>query len=168
MLIALFVGDHNADIWPVRLGWWLTRVAQKGRFGDVTHCEAILAGDASAATIASSSVRDGGVRIKHRVQMNPEHWRIVDVPQWSAASAAQWFAQHMSQPYDWRGAWAIFLPGHHKSDSWFCNEAVGASVGLLEPHTFSPAVFAAACLSFGREVTAEFFRTKSIEGNPSK
>lgn len=104
MLVALFVGDHKADTWLVRLGWWLTRRAQKGAFKCVTHCEAILAGDASAATIASSSVRDGGVRIKHRVQMNPAHWRIVDVPQWSAASAAQWFAQHMSQPYDWRVA----------------------------------------------------------------
>lgn len=55
MLVALFVGDHKADTLAVRLGWWLTRRAQKGAFKCVTHCEAILAGDASAATIASSS-----------------------------------------------------------------------------------------------------------------
>ena len=159
MLVGLYVGDHHADGLAVRAGWWLTRRLQKGDYARVTHCEAILArrGDGTAV-IASSSLRDGGVRIKHGVPLNPAAWLIVDVPAWSAASAAQWFAAHAGEPYDWRGALATLLPGHHRSGAWFCNEAVGAAAGVQTPEQFTPALFAALCLTFGDDVTAEFFK----------
>lgn len=158
MLVALYIGDHASDSLAVRAGWAATRLVQKGRFGRVTHCEAILYHyGGGIADIASSSVRDGGVRIKVGQQLDPAHWQIVDVAQWQSDAAQDWFFEHAGAPYDWRGAWATVMPGHHRSGEYFCNEAVGASVDLQEPHTFTPAQFAAVCFTLGREVTAEFF-----------
>jgi hypothetical protein len=153
MKVALYVGDHAGDSLWTRMGAWLTRYAQKGdEFGRVTHCEAVLAehGDGTA-DIASSSVRDGGVRIMRRVLLQPGNWLIVEVPTWSAERAREWFIAHAGQPYDWRGAWATVMPGHHRSGQWFCNEAVGAAVGLRTPQVFTPSQFAAICFSFSKE-----------------
>lgn len=159
MLIAHYIGNHANDALSVRLGWWATRLVQKGRFGIVTHCEAILhQWDAGVADIASSSVRDGGVRIKEHVRLDADKWLIADVPGWNVLQAEEWFVAHEGAAYDWRGAWAAVMPGHHESGEFFCNEAVGASVGLAEPHTFTPSQFAAVCFTFGRDVTSDFFR----------
>lgn len=157
MLVALYIGDHAGDVLYVRLGWALTRLAQKGAFARVTHCEAILGVHADGtADIASSSLRDGGVRIKQGVRLDPAHWLIADVPQWDDVRSATWFFDQDGAPYDWRGALATVLPGH-ASEGYFCNEAVAASAGLQTPQCFTPAQFAAICLSFGRDVTAQFF-----------
>lgn len=49
--------------------------------------------------------------------------------------------------YDTRGALAtVFLSGQD-ADRWFCNEIVGASVGLVSPDIFGPAQFMALALS---------------------
>lgn len=159
MLIAHYVGSHAKDALPVRAGWAATRLVQKGKFGRVTHCEAILhAHGRAVADIASASLRDGGcVRIKERVALQPGNWLIADVPQWDDETSEIWFMRHEGLLYDLWGAWATVMPGHHRSDEFFCNEAVGASVGLLEPHTFTPAQFAAICFTLGRDVTAQFF-----------
>jgi hypothetical protein len=149
--VALYIGAHKGAPWNVRLACWLIRFVQKGALGNVTHVEAILAEHADGSVdIASSVALEGGVRIK-RCVLDPAQWRVVDVPEWDAAKARAWFEQHAGEPYDWRGAFATLLPGHD-SRGWFCNEAVGASVGLVEPHTFTPSTFAAVCLTFGREV----------------
>ncbi len=158
MLAALYVGDHAQDALNVRVGAGLTRLVQKGPYGRVTHAEAILAGaDFRRVDIGSSSVRDGGVRTKRNVALTPGNWMVVDVPRWDADRSRLWFAAHDGEPYDWRGAWATVLPGHHQAGAWFCNEAVGASVGLLTPECFTPAQFAAICLTLGVDVTARFF-----------
>lgn len=150
MKVALYIGDHSADTLTVRLGWWATRQVQKGEFAQVTHVEAILAEyDDGSVTIASASIRDGGVRAK-RCHLEPEHWTIIDVPQWDADKAALWFAAHNGEPYDKRGAFASCMPfAWNKNKEWFCNEAVGASVGLSSPEIFGPAQFAVICHTLG-------------------
>lgn len=153
MKIALYVGKHTGLPWNVRVSGWLIRLAQKGALDNVSHVEAILTEYPDGTVdIGSSVAMDGGVRVK-RTTLNPAEWRIVDVPEWDAVLARKWFEQHAGEPYDWRGAIASMLPGHRKSGRWFCNEAVGASVGVIEPHTFTPCTFAALCLTFGREVS---------------
>lgn len=148
MRVALYVGDHAGDDLLTRAGWRLTRLVQKGEFGLVTHCEAVLRQDPTGAVdIASSSVRDGGVRIKQGVFLQPESWWLVDVPAWSADRARDWFVAHAGAPYDWRGAWATVMPGHRRAGEWFCNEAVGAAAGLRTPEVFTPSQFAAICVS---------------------
>lgn len=75
MKIALYIGNHTKDNPSVRLGWWLTRLVQKGEFSDVTHVEAILAEhEDGSVTIGSASIRDGGVRTK-RCTLAPEQQR---------------------------------------------------------------------------------------------
>lgn len=157
MLVALYIGNHAKDTPAVRLGWALTRLAQKGDYARVTHCEAILGGTADSAIIASSSLRDGGVRVKHGVKLDPASWLIASVPMWDGDEAMAWFFEHMNEPYDWRGAWALFMPGHF-SHGWFCNASVLACAGFKTPKNFSPAQFAAICFSLGRDVTADFFK----------
>lgn len=151
MKVALYIGNHPGDTLSVRLGWWLTRFGQKGPLGIVTHTEAIHAEHADGTvTIASASLRDGGVRTK-RCVLVPAHWMIVDVPQWSTAESVAWFAKHDGEGYDHRGALATILPGKGVPDRWFCNEAIGASIGLLYPETFGPHQFAAIALTLGQQ-----------------
>jgi hypothetical protein len=165
MLIAHYVGNHAQDTLSVRLGWALTRLVQKGEFGRVTHCEAILRDwGGGVADIASSSVRDGGVRIKEKVPLTAGNWVVVSVPIWLGDFSRHWFERHAGAPYDWRGAVATVLPGHDRSNEYFCCEAVGASVGLMTPQAFTPAQFAAICMSIGRDITAEFFNPTRAKG----
>ena len=157
MLTAHYIGDHANDTPAVRAGWALTRLVQKGEFSNVTHSEAILDEFANGEVlIASSSLRDGGVRSK-RVSLAPASWRIVDVPSWSVLQAWEFLMLTRGAPYDSRGALATVLPGHHVSAAWFCNEWVGAAVGLKTPQCFSPSTFMAICMTFGIEVTTSFF-----------
>lgn len=148
MLVALYIGDHTKDDPSVRLGWWLTRLVQKGDYKQVTHVEAILAEhEDGSVTIGSASLREEGVRTK-RCHLTPGHWDIVDVPQWDAAEAAKWFEEHKGDHYDWRGAFVTWLPFMWgEDDEWFCNEAVAASVGFKCPEIFGPSQFAAICHS---------------------
>ena len=149
MKLALYIGNHDKDKWSVRIGWWLTRLVQKGKYAQVTHVEAILKEhEDGSVTIGSSSLRDGGVRMK-RVHLTAGHWEIMDVPQWSADDAMLWFISHDGEHYDWRGAFASCMPFQwRKTQQWFCNEAVGASVGLESPDIFGPSQFAAICYTF--------------------
>lgn len=169
MKIAHYIGDHAGDTLMVRTGWALTRMVQRGDYRAVTHTEAILGERTDGSVvIASATMRregaDGrnGVRIKHGVHLNPAHWLIADVPLWSEASSAQWFAKNNGKPYDLRGAWATVLPGRADDSRSFCTRAVGDSVGLLCARIFGPAQFAAITFTLGRDVTAEFFRERQV------
>lgn len=138
MKVCLFIGKHTKDTPSVRLGWFLTRLVQKGSYSNVTHVEAILAEhEDGSVTIGSSSLRDGGVRTK-RCFLTPENWIIVDVPQWDVAKSAAWFSEHDGEPYDWRGAFATCMPFAWDEKGWFCNGAVLASVGFNSPEIFGP------------------------------
>lgn len=142
MKVALYIGNHAGAAWNVRLGAALTRIVQKGPFGNVTHVEAVLEEHADGSvTVGSSVLSEGGVRTVRKT-LEAAAWRLVDVPAWSAQRAAAWFAEHAGARYDWRGALATVLPGHD-GVGYFCNEAVGAAVGLETPAAFTPAQFAA-------------------------
>lgn len=157
MKVALYIGNHAADGLLARLGWWITRRVQKGPYAHVTHVEAIHAEHADGTvTIASSSLRDGGVRSK-RVALNPQHWQIVDVGLWDVAQSVELFSRTNGLPYDWRGAVATVFLGSEDRTRWFCNEWVGEAF-IRSSATFGPHHFAAICLSLGRDVTEEFFR----------
>ena len=161
MLVAHYIGNHAKDTLAVRTGWAITRAVQRGTYKAVTHCEAIHAVNADGSvTIASASVRDGGVRTKHNVRLTPGNWLIVDVPSWDVQRSIDWFAFNNGTPYDWRGALATVLPGTQSDNGWFCNEAVGSSVGLKDPQIFGPAQFASICMSLGKDVTAQMLGGK--------
>lgn len=159
MLVAHYIGAHKGDTLAARLGWACVRAVQRGEFKRVTHSESILAEhDDGTVTIASSSLRDGGVRAK-RVSLKPGHWLIADVPQWDVLRALELLDETEGMPYDLFGAMATVLPTRQKSGSYFCSEWVAAPF-LRSPQTFGPAQLAAITMSIGRDVTAEFFASR--------
>lgn len=166
MLVALYIGNHAQDSLLVRAGWAATRYSQKGEYKDVTHTEVIHAQHADGSVdIASATLRDGGVvRVKPRVMLNPEHWRIASVNRWDVERSKEWYAKHDGELYDIRGAWATVMPGHQDPLRWFCNESNLASIGWKVPHTYGPAHFAGICFSLGEEQTIEFFEARRVQG----
>lgn len=167
MKVALYIGDHTKDTPGVRLGWWLTRMVQKGEFSNVTHVEAILAEhEDGSVTIGSATLRKeppknkSGVRTK-KTHLTKGHWRIVDMPMWDVVEARQWFVDHDEEEYDDRGAFASCMPfSWAQFGKWFCNAAVGASGKQKSAKHFGPSLFAAMCFTFGTEVTDEFFSSR--------
>lgn len=145
----------------MRLGWWLTRLVQSGPFKQVTHTESVLAGtNYKNCTIASSSVRDKGVRIKEDVTLTKGHWMAVDVPTWDVWLAVVWFAKNIGKKYAWLGAIGSIVPFiRGMDDQWFCNEATGAPY-IQTPEQYPPAKFWAIAMSMpgARDVTDEFFK----------
>lgn len=160
MLIAHYTGDHTGDDWQARAGVAITRLGQKGIYGDITHTEAIHAQHTDGSvTIASASLRDGGVRDK-RVTLNPAHWIITDVPQWDIGQSVLLLERTRGWPYDLRGALATVLPGRPSDKAYFCNRWVGQPF-LKAAGSFGPHHFAAICLSIGQDVTTDFFKARA-------
>ncbi len=125
MRVALFVGNHDKDTLAVRSGWAITRLAQKGPLGIVTHCEAIHEEYTDGRVrIASTSLRDGGVRPKDAM-LTQDNWRIVDVPRWDVERSMEWFVRHDGEKYDLRGALATVLPGKGVLNRDFFQERKG-------------------------------------------
>lgn len=160
MKVLIYVGDHKKDAWSVRVGWWLTRLVQRGPYQKATHTEGVLSGENyKCCTIGSSSARDGGVRVKRDVELTPGNWEVIDVPTWDVELAAAWFVLNDGKAYDWCGAAATRLFWlHGATNKFFCNEANGAPF-ILEPDQYSPCQFMAIALSMpgARLCTSEFF-----------
>lgn len=166
MLVAHYIGAHRGDSLGIRMGWAAVRAVQRGEFKRVTHVESILdEHDDGSVTIASSSLRDGGVRAK-RVMLNPEHWLISDVRLWDVSRALALIDATAGMPYDLFGAMATVLPTRQKGGSYFCSEWVAAPF-LRSPHTFGPAQLCAITMSIGRDVTTEFFAARQAGDPPN-
>jgi len=147
MIVLGYVGNHAKDTLSARLGWVVTRAAQRGQFKQVTHVEGYYGlGDNGQAIIASASIRDGGVRVKS-ANLTRANWVAVDVPLWDARSSLEFVQYQVGKKYDTLGALATVLPVGHSEDRWFCNEIIGASVGVTSPEIFGPAQFMALALS---------------------
>lgn len=163
MLICCYIGDHAKDDALTRIGWAATRIVQKGAYAQVTHTEAILAVHADGTVdIGSASLRDGGVRTKRNVRLNPHHWLIADVPQWDVKRARAWFIEHDGEHYDRRGAFASWTPiMWQRWGEWFCSECIAAIARLRTPSLYGPSLLADIAFSLGRDVTEEFFRERA-------
>ncbi len=161
MLTAHYIGPARPGL-KARLGWWAIRTGQKAPYDDCTHTEAIHALHADGSvTIASSSLADHGVRTK-QARLAAGRWIVVDVPAWDVALSVEFFAKAIAQRqgYDTFGAGATVLPGKHKAGKLFCTEAV-LSPFVAAPHYYTPALGLSLCLSFGTDVTAEFFKGRA-------
>ena len=156
MKVAFYIGDHHADTLVVRAGWWITRATQAGPYRCVTHCEAIHAENSDGSVmIASSSIRDGGVRSK-QIALSLGSWLIADMQGWDVQKSIELLEKTRGQPYDWRGAIATRFPSTPQAGAWFCNEWV-AEPYLQASSSFGPHHLAAICMSAGRDGTHSFF-----------
>lgn len=116
--------------------WWLK--------GNYSHVELILDTDKNGLAIcASSSMMDGGVRIKH-MRLDPEHWDIVQVSG-DTAKAWAWMKKHEGQKYDYLGlvGFIAHVLGHSKS-RWVCSEAVADMLGMPESWRYDPCILHSA------------------------
>lgn len=159
MKVALYTGNHESDSMPVRAGWWITKKVQKGPFACTTHVEAIHCEHSDGSiTMASSSIRDGGVRSKD-ILLNPLRWNIVDVPMWDVQDSIKLLTLTQGSKYDLRGAIATAFIGSPQAGRYFCNQWVGLPY-LQASATFGPNHFHAICLSLGKDITKEFFEVR--------
>lgn len=133
--------------------WWLR--------GDYSHCELVLGTDESGMAIcASSSMMDGGVRVKH-MRLDPAHWDIVPVAG-DPAQAWAWLLEHEGEGYDYLGLVGFIarVLGHDK-ERWVCSEAVAAMLGIPESWRFDPCSLRAAlprpCAAPDQPAHAGFF-----------
>jgi hypothetical protein len=162
MKVLAYIDSRPRDWRHIASNWFIRR-AQKDYsepLKKATHVEHLLAGDRYSATIASSSLADGGVRIKTHVDLNPNHWIVIDAPSLDVEKSKAWFMEHQGLAYDFWGApGSVFWWLADNENKYFCNESCGASVGQLDPHTMPPAGYCNWVLSLpgSRVVTEEFF-----------
>lgn len=114
-----------------------------------SHCELVFAD----GVCGSASFMDGGVRFK-AIDLNPDHWDIVELPAALEPAARAWFQEHAGQPYDLPGN-LHFLIGAVADDKgkWFCSESIAAALGFPEPWRYDPGVLASTLFhmaAFGR------------------
>jgi hypothetical protein len=164
MITLHYIGPAKSNLFA-RAGYHATVFGQRA-FGPnlkrITHTELLLAGPWHSASIASSSIVDGGVRIKHGVRLNPAHWIALERPLRAdyEASLQDWFVQHRGEGYDWRGAGGCVMPAlvQHDNNAFYCTEGVASAARYEAPHTFCPAAFYLAERALGAiDVTQDFF-----------
>ena len=91
-----------------------------------SHCEIVFLD----GMFASSSPRDGGVRLK---MISPDdHWDIIDLGnEYSEKSIRYWFMSNKGDTYDWLGAiGSIFSIDLTSEDKKFCSYSCAIVLGL--------------------------------------
>lgn len=115
--------------------------------GPYSHCEAVFPQPDGSTLCASASFTDGGVRFK-TIKLDPALWDIIDVPV-STAKCLVWFKVHEGERYDTRGLVNFIIPVGHDPNGWFCDEALGAAIGITHPERFDPTDLACICERIG-------------------
>lgn len=89
------------------------------------------------ARCASSSLRDGGVRVKE-IDLRTGRWVLATV-EGDIDDARDWFRRHDGLPYDWFSLLGWVLPWRVSFWRWwFCSEAVAESLGRPRSWRISP------------------------------
>jgi hypothetical protein len=129
LMLAFYKGEGD---WIDRAVRWATR-------SPYSHVEMARAKTGGLFVGLSSSIRDGGVRIKS-IARTPGHWDFVPVP-WADADAAWQYARvWIGAGYDLPGILGsqIVALRRQRPDRWFCSELCAAALGLGQPETISP------------------------------
>lgn len=133
--VAFYKGK---DSWIDRFIAWYCR-------GEYSHCELVMTMlDDSKGVCLSSSMQDGGVRIK-AINFNPDHWDLVTVSV-DLDRLNRWIQENLGMKYDRRGLFGFVLRRiPEKKKRWYCSEAVADIMGLGDPWRFDPCSLAAVC-----------------------
>lgn len=137
MLVAFYKGKKR--LFNSFVAWWTV--------GPYSHAEAVFESQTNVANMklcGSSSFMDGGVRLKW-IELDPEHWDILDVPTIGGCRVMDWFRMHRGEKYDVLGLLSTSSPIRHSRGRWFCNEAIGTAAGLQDAWRFNPNSFARVC-----------------------
>lgn len=129
--LALYKGRGNLGNALIR--WWTK--------SEYSHCEVV----ALSQYGYSSSIRDGGVRMK-KIDWNPDHWDFIELPWADVGCVTELYVKTAGEPY---GYWDLLTrqifnrPGD--APGWFCSEWCAAALGFASPQIYSPALLAQAC-----------------------
>ena len=143
--LALYKGRRDGawykpDIAAAHFADWAVRLLTRSPY---SHCELAVPRDDEQYDCYSSSIRDGGVRVK-TMPLPLSKWDLTPIRQANAyAELASHFAATRGQAYDWPGALGIVLPTRQHAQKWFCSEWCAAALGLPDPARYSPAALAA-------------------------
>lgn len=107
-----------------------------------SHCELAVPRDGGQYDCYSSSIRDGGVRVK-TMPLPPEKWDLIPIRQTNAyADTLNHYGATRGQPYDWLGAAGVITRWRDDRRKWFCSEWCAAALRLDNPARFSPEALA--------------------------
>ncbi|BBB61186.1 hypothetical protein UNDKW_2913 [Undibacterium sp. KW1] len=137
MHVAFYRGTRPgfSGIYNRLVRWWTK--------GPYSHCELVF----DDCMCASSSFMDGGVRLKY-IEFDSQRWDFVNVPDSLAPGALRWFREHLGAKYDLKGNFHFLVSAvGDDNGKWFCNEAVGAALGINQPWRFDPNSFYALLTS---------------------
>lgn len=112
---------------------WLTRKVTKG---DYSHCEIAIKLDNGLYRCYSSSVRDGGVRVKE-MELPSGKWDLVELDI-SKESVMKYYLTTAGKRYDWFGAIGVVLKFRQARNKYFCSEWCAECLGYREAWRFSP------------------------------
>ncbi|QEY23561.1 hypothetical protein [Neisseria animalis] len=135
-----WTGWQNA--WPylkARTADYLIRLFTRGPY---SHCEIAVSDGGRQYRCYSSSVRDGGVRLK-TMPLPSAKWDLIPLPPETAAHAAYLYEQTRGAGYDWRGALGTVLRLRQSGTRWFCSEWCARALRLPGAWTYSPNALAA-------------------------
>ena len=149
--LALYKGRRDGawykpSVAAARLSDWIIRTLTNSPY---SHCElAVLIpplnggpDDHAVFDCYSSSIRDGGVRLK-TMPLPADKWDLipVDVNPKQVFAA---FAATQGAKYDWLGATGVITRWRHDKRKWFCSEWCAWTLGLANPERFCPGSLAA-------------------------
>lgn len=88
--------------------------------GDYSHCE-IAVFDGEKYHCYSSSIRDGGVRLK-QINLNPEHWDLFALPDNLRQQVQFYYNATVGEYYDLWGALGCVAGLRQHQHKYFCSE----------------------------------------------
>lgn len=141
--LALYKGRRDGawykpNVAIARLSDWIIRTLTGSPY---SHCELALPHGNGQYDCCSSSIRDGGVRVK-TMPLPSEKWDLIPVPATEAQVRAA-FETTRGAKYDWLGATGVIARWRHDKRKWFCSEWCAMALGLANPERFCPGSLAA-------------------------
>ena len=136
--LALYRGRRDGawyrpGVAAARLSDWIIRTLTGSPY---SHCELALPHGNGQYDCCSSSIRDGGVRVKG-MPLPSEKWDLIPVD----VSPEQVYAALVATigaKYDWLGATGVIARWRHDKRKWFCSEWCAWTLGLANPERFCP------------------------------
>ena len=157
--LALYKGRRDGawyrpGVAAARLSDWIIRTLTGSPY---SHCELAvlippLNGDPEDPAVFdcySSSIRDGGVRVK-TMPLPPEKWDLIPVDA-SPEQVYEALAATFGAKYDWAGATGVIARWRHDKRKWFCSEWCAWTLGLSNPERFCPGSLAEYCRTHGKQ-----------------
>lgn len=130
--VQLAMYKAKGDVFNGLIRWWTGSI--------YSHCELLVNGHCF-----SSSVRDGGVRVK-TMALPSDKWDLISLPWAESHMVYDWFIEHQSDRYGWLDLITGQILGMQRDHRGvFCSEACAKALGLRNSTRMSPQSLLDAC-----------------------